>query len=56
MAAKQDVEKYVRYYLAENGEDDLSELIDVTNDLNAIFVKLSRPLNEIMNVDLARRK
>lgn len=55
-AAKQDVEKYVSYYLAENGEDDLSELIDVTNDLNAIFVKLSRPLNEIMNVDLARRK
>lgn len=55
-AAQQDVEKYVSYYLAENGEDDLSELREVTNDLNAIFVKLSKPLNGIMNVDLARRK
>ena len=55
-AAQQDVEKYVSYYLAENGEDNLSELKEVTDDLNAIFVKLSKPLNEIMNVDLARRK
>ena len=55
-AAQQDVEKYVSYYLAENGDDGLSELKDVTDNLNAIFVKLSKPLNEIMNVDLVRRK
>ena len=55
-AAQQDVEKYVSYYLAESGEGNLSELKEVTDDLNAIFVKLSKPLNQIMNVDLARRK
>lgn len=55
-AAQQDVEKYVNYYLAEMGEDNLSELKDVTNDLNSIFVKLSKPLNDIMNVDLARQQ
>lgn len=55
-AAQQDVEKFVNYYLAEIGEDSLSELREVTEDLNAIFVKLSRPLNGIMNVDLARQK
>ena len=54
-SAQQDVEKYVNYYLAEIGEDNLSELKEVTNDLNSIFVKLSKPLNEIMNVDLARK-
>ena len=55
-AAQQDAEKYVNYYLTENGEDGLAELKEVTDDLNAIFVKLSKPLNAIMNVDLARRK
>lgn len=55
-SAQQDVEKYVNYYLAENGEDNLSELKEVTDNLNAIFVKLSKPLNAIMNVDLARLK
>lgn len=55
-AAQQNVEKFVNYYLAEIEEDKLSELREVTDDLNAIFVKLSKPLNEIMNVDLARRK
>lgn len=53
-AAQQDIENYVSYYLAEIGEDNLSELKDVTDDLNAIFFKLSKPLNSIMNVDLAR--
>lgn len=55
-AAQQDMEKFVSYYLAEIGKDNLSELKEVTDDLNAIFVKLSKPLNEIMNVDLARQK
>lgn len=55
-AAQQNVEKYVNYYLAEIGKDNLSEVREVTDDLNAIFVKLSKPLNGIMNVDLARQK
>ena len=53
-AAQQDVEPFVNYYLAEEGEDNLSELREVTDNLNDIFIKLSKPLNEIMNVDLAR--
>jgi predicted ATP-dependent endonuclease of OLD family len=55
-AAQQDIEKYVSYYLAEIGKDNLAELREVTDDLNAIFMKLSKPLNGIMNVDLARHK
>ena len=55
-AAQQNVEKYVNYYLAEIGKDNLSEVREVTDDLKAIFVKLSKPLNGIMNVDLARQK
>lgn len=54
-AAQQGVEPFVNYYLAEEGADKLSELKDVTNDLNSIFLKLSKPLNEIMNVDMARK-
>lgn len=53
-AAQQDVEPFVNYYLAEEGEDNLSVLREVTDSLNDIFIKLSKPLNEIMNVDLAR--
>lgn len=55
-AAQQDMEPFVNYYLAEVEDDGVSELRDVTDDLNAIFLKLSKPLNEIMNVDLARRR
>ncbi len=55
-AAQQDMEAFVNYYLAEVADDGISELREVTSDLNAVFVKLSRPLNEIMNVDLARKR
>lgn len=55
-AAQLDVEAFVNYYLAEERDDNLSELREVTDDLNAIFVKLSKPLNDIMNVDLVRMK
>lgn len=55
-AAQQDMEPFVNYYLAEEANDGMSELKEVTDDLNTIFVKLSKPLNEIMNVDLARKK
>lgn len=55
-AAQQDIEPFVNYYLAEEGEDNLSILREVTEDLNAIFIKLSKPLNDIMNVDLVRQE
>ena len=55
-AAQQDMEPFVNYYLAEVEDDGVSELREVTDDLNSIFLKLSKPLNEIMNVDLARRR
>lgn len=55
-AAQMDLEPFVNYYLADEKEDNLSELREVTDDLNEIFVKLSKPLNEIMNVDLARMR
>lgn len=55
-AAQQDMEAFINYYLAEVADDGISELREVTSDLNAVFVKLSRPLNEIMNVDLARKR
>ncbi len=55
-AVQQDIEPFVNYYLAEEGEDSLCELREVTNNLNDIFIKLSKPLNEVMNVDLVRMK
>lgn len=55
-SAKHKMEKYTNYYLAEEQEDGLSVIKEVTTDLNAIFSKLAEPLNEIMNVDLVRRE
>ena len=55
-SAKHRIEKYTNYYLAEEQEDGLSVIREVTSDLNAIFSKLAEPLNEIMNVDLVRRE
>lgn len=54
-SAKYDLELYTNYYLAEEGEDGLSELKDVTSDLNQIFSKLAAPLRDIMNVDEIRQ-
>lgn len=54
-ASKYGVESNVDYYFAEEGEDDLSTLQEVTNDLNKVFAKLSRPLTEVMNVDKVRK-
>ncbi len=48
---EENMNDYVNYYLAE--EDDqtgLSNIKDVTKDLNQIFTKLSEPLNFIMNL------
>lgn len=55
-SAKHDLENYTNYYLAEEKENHLSEIKEVTNDLNQIFSKLAEPLNDIMNVDQVRRE
>ncbi len=49
-AAKQSVTEFVNYYLNET-DNGLSVFNDVSNDLNSIFLKLSKPLNDIMNID-----
>ena len=49
-----DVEKNVKYYLAEENSDASTSFKDVTDDLNSVFIKLAAPLNAIMNVDAAR--
>lgn len=55
-AAKQEVEKYVNYYLAEKSQENkLAVINDVTTDLNQVFIKLATPLNEIMNIDEVRK-
>lgn len=50
-AEREEINDLVKYYLAENETDtDLSILEDVTDNLNKIFIKLSEPLNNIMNI------
>ena len=53
-AAAKGVEKDVIYYMAEDGEDGLSNIINVSDDLNKVFTLLSVPLHKIMNVDEVR--
>ncbi len=55
-AVKHDMEKYTNYYLAEEQENRLSVVRDVTHDLNRVFSQLAEPLTEIMNVDQLRRE
>lgn len=52
-SAMEDVEQFVNYYLTEEKEG-LAELMEVSNDLNRVFLKLAEPLNNIMNVDDVR--
>jgi len=54
-ASKYGVENSVDYYFTEEEENGLSTLKEVTNDLNKVFTKLSRPLAEVMNVDKVRK-
>lgn len=49
-ASKSKVEKYVRYYLSEDNEDNSIRLDEVTDDLNRLFYKLAEPLDSIMNM------
>lgn len=55
-AARYKVEDVVNYFMAEEREDGYSDFVEVTDDLNRVFVKLASPLNEIMNVDEARKE
>ena len=54
-SAKEKVENFVSYYMAQPTEDHLVEMEEVTKDLNRVFKKLAAPLTEIMNVDAARK-
>ena len=54
-SAKEKVEDFVSYYMAQPTEHNLVEMEDVTKDLNRVFKKLAAPLTEIMNVDAARK-
>lgn len=47
--AQNNLEKYVDYYLAEES-GELSDIYNVNDDLNRIFITLSEPLNRIMNI------
>lgn len=51
-ADKLSMNDFVNYYLAEETEDELCVLEDVTDDLNRIFLKLAQPMNEIVNLGL----
>ena len=51
-ADKLSMNDFVNYYLAEETEDELCVLEDVTDDLNRIFMKLAQPMNEIVNLGL----
>lgn len=51
-AHEQELEKFVNYYLAEETEEGLSELEDVTKDLNRLFLKLAQPMNSIVNLGM----
>lgn len=53
-SAMYNIEKYVNYYMAECGNDDMVTMKEVTNDLNLVFLTLAEPLNKIMNVDEVR--
>ncbi len=48
-ASLENMGKYVNYYLPEVGEDQLSTVVDVTNDLTGVFERLTEPLDGIMN-------
>ena len=56
LSAMYSIEKYVNYYMAESGKDDMVSMKEVTDDLNQVFLTLVEPLNQIMNVDEVRGK
>ena len=50
------IENFVNYYFSDDRGNGYSEIKDITQDLNYVFRKLAGPLNDVMNVDLARSK
>ena len=48
-AGKERLGNYVNYYMPEVGNDGLSTVLDVTNDLTGVFEKLTEPLGYIMD-------
>ena len=54
-SAKEKVENFVSYYIAQPTDSGRVTMEDVTNDLNRVFKKLAAPLTEVMNIDAARQ-
>lgn len=48
-AAKEKLGKYVNYYMPLVGDDQLSTVVDVTDDLTSVFERLTEPLDDIMD-------
>lgn len=48
-AGQENLTNYVNYYMPEVGEDQLSTVIDVTDDLTTVFERLTEPLGAIMD-------
>lgn len=48
-AGKEKLTNYVNYYMPEVGEDHLSTVVDVTDDLTGVFERLTEPLGAIMD-------
>ena len=56
-AAQKNIEKDVRYYMADEADESgLTDIREVTQDLNEVFKLLATPLHKIMNVDAVRGK
>lgn len=45
-----EIQRSVNYYLGEIGENGLAHFDEVSDDLNRLFIKLAKPMNDIMDV------
>ena len=54
-SAKEKVEDFVSYYMAQPTDDNFVTMEDVSKELNKAFKKLASPLTKIMNIDAARQ-
>ena len=50
-SSKKQLGSYVNYYMPEVGDDDLSVIREVTNDLTPVFERLTCPLDSIMDIN-----
>lgn len=48
-SGKEKMTNYVNYYMPEVGGDQLSTVVDVTDDLTGVFERLTEPLGAIMD-------